>query len=249
MSSVGGAHVDDPALVEDRDPVGQSESVERRWAMISVVALGGDRAQRLADGGLGRGVDGARRVVEDEHPGVVEQGAGQGDALALPAGEREAALADAGVVALGEVADELVGLRGRGRGPDLGVGGVGAAVGDVGAHRVGEEESLLEHHARRRGAARPATASRTSRPPIVRDAALHVVEAGHEQRDRRLARARGADHRERLAGAHRERDAVEHRLAAGVAEPDVVEREPTGPAGTAAASGASTMSGWESMSS
>ena len=140
-----GAHVDDPALVEDRDPVGQGEG----GAAVGDDeggALGGDGAQRLPDGGLGGGVDGARRVVEHEHAGVVEQGPGQGDALALTAGEGEPALADAGVVALGEVPDELVGLGGRGGGPHLGVGRVGGAVGDVGAHRVGEEERLLEHH-------------------------------------------------------------------------------------------------------
>ncbi len=34
-----------------------------------------------------------------------------------------------------------------GRGLDLGIGHVGAAVRDVGPHGVGEQEALLEHHA------------------------------------------------------------------------------------------------------
>ena len=80
-------------------------------------------------------------------------------------------------------------------------------------------------------AASPATASRTSCGAHAHGAALHVVEAGDEQCHRRLARARGPDHRERLAGAHRERDAVEDRLAARVAEADVVELEPDRPRG------------------
>ena len=39
-------------------------------------------------------------LVEDEDARVLEQDAGDGDALALAAGERDAALADAGVVAV-----------------------------------------------------------------------------------------------------------------------------------------------------
>ena len=61
-----------------------------------------------------RGVDGAGGVVEDEDARVVEEGPGQGDPLALAAREREAPLADDGVVALREVLDELVGLGGPG---------------------------------------------------------------------------------------------------------------------------------------
>ena len=68
-------------------------------------------------------------------------------------------------------------------------------------------------------------------PAHAQGAALDVVEAGDEQRDRRLARARRADHRERLAGPHRERDPVEHGLAARVAEADVVELEADRPGG------------------
>src|SRR5699024_10804092 len=70
-------------------------------------------------------------------------------ALLLPAGQFQAALADGGVVAIGEAADERVGV-GAARGVlDLGVGGVGAAVGDVFADGAGEERRVLEHHADR----------------------------------------------------------------------------------------------------
>ena len=185
-----GADVDDPAAVEHRDPVGQRE----RRAPVGDHergALRGDRAQGLADRGLGGGVDGGRGVVEHEDPGVVEQGAGERHALALAARERQAPLADAGVVAVGQGVDEPVGLRGGRGGADLLLGGVGAAVGDVGPHGVGEEERLLEHHADRAAQgveAQLAHVDGLARRADAQRAALHVVEARGEQRDRRLAR-------------------------------------------------------------
>ena len=203
-----------------------SESVERRWAITSVVRCAVTALQGLADRGLGGGVDGGRGVVEHEDPGVVEQRAGERHALALAARERQAPLADAGVVALGQVVDEPVGLRGGRGGADLLLGGVRAAVGDVGPHGVGEEERLLEHHADRAAQgveAQLAHVDGLARRADAQRAALHVVEARGEQRDRRLARARGADERHRLAGRDLERQPVEHGLAARVAEPDVVE--------------------------
>ena len=68
-------------------------------------------------------------------------------ALPLAAGQGQPALADDGVVAVGQLLDEPVDLGGPGGGPHLLVGGVRAAVGDVGADGVGEQERLLEHHA------------------------------------------------------------------------------------------------------
>ena len=71
-------------------------------------APGGERAQRVVDGGLGGGVDGGRGVVEHQHARVGEHGPGQRDPLALPAGQREPALADDRVVAVGQRLDERV---------------------------------------------------------------------------------------------------------------------------------------------
>src|SRR5207247_3624729 len=62
------------------------------------------------------------------------------DALSLAAGERDSALPDHRVVALGEPLDELVRLRGpRGR-LDLGVREVAAAERDVVADRAGARD-------------------------------------------------------------------------------------------------------------
>ena len=63
--------------------------------------------------------------------GLTQQGAGDGDALALAAGQGVAPLAHDRVVAVGELADELVGAGGPGGGLDVGEIGHRLAVGDV----------------------------------------------------------------------------------------------------------------------
>ena len=181
-----------------------------------------ERAQRVVDGGFGGGVDRGRGVVEHQHPRVGEHRPGQRDPLPLPAGEREPALADERVVAVGEALDERVHLRGPRGGQHLGLRGVGAAVGDVGPDGVGEQERLLEHHAQL--AAQVDQPQRRQRHPAEAQLALlRVVEARQEQPDRGLARTRRPDQRERLPRRDGEADPVEHRLAARVAERDAVE--------------------------
>ena len=73
-------------------------------------AAHGGGLDRLLDLVLGGAVDGAGRVVQDEDGGIGEEGAGQGQPLALPAREHYAAFADHGVVLLRESHDEVVGL-------------------------------------------------------------------------------------------------------------------------------------------
>ncbi len=68
--------------------------------------------ERLLDQILGLHIHAGGGVVEDQDARVEQEGAGDGDALLLAAGERDAALADPGVVAVGEAADEVV-ERGR----------------------------------------------------------------------------------------------------------------------------------------
>ncbi len=93
--------------------------VDSRWAMTSVVRLCEQRVERVVDRVLDLDVDGAGGVVEHEDRRVDEQRAGDGDALALAARERVAPLADDGVVAVGELHDEVVGVGRLGRGHDL----------------------------------------------------------------------------------------------------------------------------------
>ena len=104
---VGGrAVLDDPAVDEHGRAVGQREGRQ---------ALRGDqhgaarerRPQAADERALRMGVDGRERVVEHEHAGVRNQRAGERHALALAAGEVDAALADQRVVAVRQLVDEV----------------------------------------------------------------------------------------------------------------------------------------------
>ena len=135
------------------------------------------RRQQVEHAQADRHVEHGHRFVGDQHLRLHRQRAGDRHALPLPAGQRQPALADHGVVAVGQLGDELVHLRGfRGR-EHLRVGGVRPAVGDVGPDRVGEQERLLEHHAH--GAAQRGQRHLADVDPGDPDGTLvHVVETG-----------------------------------------------------------------------
>ena len=171
-----GADVGQPAVGgHDRDPVGQVEG-----GLAVRDKQRGPARHHPVQGGvdlrLDPGVDGGGRVVEQQQPGVGDQRPGEGDPLPLAAGEREPLLADDAVVAVGQLANELVGLGRPGRGEDL-LSWRPVAVGDIGLDRIGEEERLLHHHADR-GPQRLLgdVADVVSADP--HGAAAHVVEAG-----------------------------------------------------------------------
>ena len=63
-----------------------------------------DRGDQLDFGAL---IDGAEDVVEEQEGGFAVEGAGEGGALALAAGEGDAALADDGVEAFGEGSQQV----------------------------------------------------------------------------------------------------------------------------------------------
>lgn len=107
----------------------------------------GDGREVGLDDGFGFGVQGACRLVEDEDGGLGEQGAGDGHALALAAGEVGAALVEGGVVAVGQILDEFVG-SGHARGKhDFLERGRGFGGGDVLADGAFEQKAFLEHDA------------------------------------------------------------------------------------------------------
>ena len=101
--------------------------------------------ERLDDRGLGLLVDGARRLIEDEHGAVLQKGACQRDPLPLAAGQLHSAVADFRVVTLGQSLDELVGVGGLGSRNDLLARRPGRGVGDVLRDARREEHCLLEH--------------------------------------------------------------------------------------------------------
>jgi hypothetical protein len=143
-------------------------------------------------------------LVHQQHPRLVDDGAGERDALLLPAGELVgAALA---------VAAEAHRLQ-RGQRAPLALRPGDAAhlqrEGDVLGHaHVREQRVALEHHAE--------IALVGGRPGDVLAADLdlargRVLEPRDGHQDRRLARAAGAEQRHEFAGCHVERHPVHGR--------------------------------------
>ena len=140
------AALDDPAVFEHEDPVGRDDGRqpvrdhERRAADERV-------GERVLDGELRLGVEVRRRLVEDDDRGVLQQHARDGQALLLAARHPVPALADQGVVAVGQAGDQVVDAGGPARLDQLGVGGVGTRVAQVRANGVVEQMRVLHHHA------------------------------------------------------------------------------------------------------
>ena len=124
------------------------------------------------------------------------------DALALAARQAHAALAEVGVVALGQGADEVVREGGLGGGDHLVVAGARAGRSGCSPARWSRRSRCPAARCRCAGAA-SASASVAHRHAVDRHAALlRVVEAQQQLQHGALAGAAGADQRHRLAGLH-----------------------------------------------
>ena len=208
-----------------------SDSDDRRCAMRIVVRSCAIRRSVAWISSSTRRVDRRGRVVEQQDLRVGEQRAGERDPLALTARQREALLADDRVVAVGEPQDELVRLGRRAPRPRSPRRSRRAGRRRCWRVIVSEKRNESSNTTPMLRRSESSVTSRTSTPSMVIAPGVHVVEAGEQQRDRRLARTRAADERDRLAGRDREVEVAQHRLGRRVAERHVLER--TSPRGTA----------------
>ena len=87
--SGGGALLDDAAVLDDHQPVGEHHGVQRvvRDQDRHGLELGQVAPELGADVEAGTGVQRGQRLVEEQQPGAGGQGAGEGDPLGLAAGE------------------------------------------------------------------------------------------------------------------------------------------------------------------
>ena len=215
------SRVDHLPVVDDHDPIGERQG---RATVRDEQRRSGarDSAQGGVDLVLDAGIDGRRGVVEEQDLGVGQQGARERHALPLTTREGQTLLADDGVIAVRELHDELVRFGGAGCSLDLGRRGVGPPERDVRGDRIGEEERVLEHDA---DAASQRLQRRVAHVDAVdgHRARMHVVEPGQQEPDGRLARARAAHERDRLAGRDMQAEVAQHRFGRCVAEGHAVE--------------------------
>ena len=143
-------------------------------------------AHARADDGLVLRVEGGGGLIEQDDRGVLEQGAGEGHPLPLPAGQGDAALAGAGPPAVGVALDDLVEPGGGRRPPQLRVGGLRGGDAKVVLNGAVQQVGVLEgdgqraHELRRRDLAQVGA-------PDPDGAGVDVPEPGDEPEQRGLA--------------------------------------------------------------
>ena len=139
-----GALFDDATGFEDDDLVGAADGGD--FVRDDDAGRPGEEpVESLLDSGLGLGVEGAGAVIEEEHAGFGDDGAGQRQALTLTARQGIAAFADRRIEAVGQGID---GGREIGDGQCLAhfrFGRIGVGVEQVGSDRSREQERLLGH--------------------------------------------------------------------------------------------------------
>ena len=178
-------------------------------------------AQRLADRFLEFAVERGGRLVEQKERRVLEERPRDGDALALAAGQLDAALADERAHAVRQILDKIAARR-ECRLEHIFVRGVRPAVADVLHDRAMKQRNVLRHDAD----GFPQALLRHPRDILAVDqdaAVLHVIEALQQREQRRLAAAGAADQADALAGPEGEVQVLENLLAVAIAEVDVLE--------------------------
>src|SRR5439155_5490473 len=187
----GGEH---PAAVQDDDPVAEAFHLGERVARDQDGVLLAEGANQPARLDRARGVEAARRLVEEEDRRVADQGLGEADALVVP---------------LRQGADPFLADVVESRALDGRRGGDASCTPAAGVLHAGHE---LEEARDRHLAEQRRTLRRVAKPAARRERARDHVEAV----DQRLARGRREDageepDRGRLAGAVRAEEA--HDLA------------------------------------
>ena len=235
------AALGDHALVEHDDLVGADDGGEpvrddQRGAVLRYPL------ERVLDLLLGVAVERRGRLVEQQDRRPLEDGPRDGDALLLAAGELQAALADLGLVTLRRHADEIVDLGEPRRFLDLGIARLPAAVPDVVADGVVEQDRVLRDHADRH--AQRFLGHVADVLAVDRDApAGHLVEPEQQPRDGRLAGAGRPDHRDRVTGGDFEAEPLENFPLRIVGERNVLEADRSARTSSGPAPGLSLISG------
>src|SRR3989344_2260599 len=164
--------------------------------------------ERVLDQDLRCGVEARCSLVEHEDGRILEDGAGDSDALTFPAGELDPSFADIRAVSERQRGDEFVAIRFRSRFDDLSIRGITTAIPDVLHERAVEEYRFLRHERDR--VAQALLRHIGDILPVDRDrAALHVEEPQYEFRYGGFSRAGRPDECDLLSALDREIEMAE----------------------------------------
>jgi len=214
----------DVAVLHNKDEVGVPDRGEAVCDHKARPAAH-EGVHRILDHHFGASVDRARRLVEDEHGGIGENGAGYRDELLLPLGDISGFLVDDRLVALGLGADEVVGMGHPRRLHHLRVARVGPAVADVLHDTPAEEPGILEDHAEVPSDIGPRYCGNISVVDSY-SARVGLVEAHEEFNDGRFARAGGADNGYLGSFLRYRGKSFDHWNSWHIAEGEVLETDP-----------------------
>ncbi len=185
--------------------------------------------QRGLHGALGFGVERGGGLVEQQQRRIAQDGPRDGQALALAARQAHALLAEKGGEALGQGVEEFQRIGGARRLPHVLVRSVGPAIADIVPGRGGEDHRILRHQPDL-----PADVGRIGVAQIdaveADGAVLGIVEAQQQLQDSAFSGAGRPHQRHRLAGRHRQGEAVQRRFVGPrrIMEGDGVERDSPG---------------------
>src|SRR5260221_1095791 len=180
--------------------------------------------QRLLDQLLGIGVERRRRLVEKDDRRVEEEGARDRQTLTFTARQLEAALANDGVEALRQAADELGAARHLGGAEDFGLARLRLAVSQVLEHRPVEQRDILLHDGDRLPQALLGHLGYVL-PVDQNPSRRGLIEPLKQGEDGRLAGAGSPDETESLAGRDMQVEILEYAVAVEIAEADILERD------------------------
>src|SRR5581483_2306370 len=214
--------LDDLSALEHMNSIGAGDRAEAMRDEQRDARARRKTVNRVAHGALGDRVEIARRLVEDEHLRIAQQGTRDGDALALSAGELQAAFTDARVDPVASPLED----RGRRRALDrlqtLGIAGIGRPDLQVVANRAREEMRIVRDETDAR--AQIVAIEKLAVDAVERDgAAAGRIEFHQQLHDRRLPRTGRSHERDGLARSDVETDIAQSRVAGRVGEADPIE--------------------------
>ena len=178
--------------------------------------------QCLLDEALRLGVHAGGGFVQEENGGILQEGAGDGDALFFTDTEADPAFADLSVEFVRESFDKFPGV-GSGQGlPEFVVRGLAFGDDEIVADGAIEEETFLSDVTH--GPAKAGFGDIVDRLAVDGDAAaISFVESGQQIDGGGFARTRGADEGDGLAGFRFEADALKCGGLAAVGENHIFE--------------------------